>query len=560
MATIPRPEYPRPQFVRPDWLCLNGPWQFEIDHNDEGLARGMRDRELSGTITVPFCPESSLSGVGHAGFMDAVWYRRAIDVPRAWAGRRVLLWFQAVDYDATVWADGVEVARHVGGYTPFACDLGDAAGRTVTVVVRARDNPRVVKPRGKQCPKRDNTGCLYTRTTGIWQTVWLEPVPLACRLDRPRLWPDMAGSRFVLEQPLVGGTPLVASTTAEGFTLRAVLRDDRGEVSRAECDAGADFAPRLDLPVPADRRRLWSPDDPHLYDLNIELTDAAGHVVDRATSYAGLRGITLDGPAVKLNGRAVFQRLVLDQGFYPDGIYTAPTDEALRRDIRLAMAAGFNGARLHEKVFEERFFYHADRLGYLVWGEFPDWGSQADVGAQDQGQRPTPAYVRQWIEVLRRDLSHPSIVGWCPMNETAEACGDRPTALDDATWAMWLAAKAADPTRPVLDTSGYSHRVPESDVYDSHDYDQDPAAFKARHDGLLRGEPFVNLWDGRTMSIPWNGQPYFVSEFGGPWWYADTASEPTAWGYGDRLESVEAFYTRFKALCDVLLDLSLIHI
>ena len=175
---IPRPEHPRPQFVRADWRSLNGEWQFEIDQRDRGREQGLVERELRGRIMVPFCPEAPLSGVHHTDFMAAVWYRRTVTIPPEWDGRRVLLHFQAVDYDATVWVDGVEVGRHRGGFTPFTCELpGVRGGQPVTIVVRARDDHRAAQPRGKQSPERDNRGVHYTRTTGIWQSVWLEPVP-----------------------------------------------------------------------------------------------------------------------------------------------------------------------------------------------------------------------------------------------------------------------------------------------------------------------------------------------------------------------------------------------
>ena len=208
-------------------------------------------------------------------------------------------------------------------------------------------------------------GALYGRTTGIWQTVWLEPLP-ETYLQRARITPDVANGVFRLAQPLNG-------PRRHGMTLRATVRDEHGAISSISCAADADFAPQLDLPIPAERRRLWSIADPFLYDLEIELLDG-GTVIDTVASYAGLRGVTIDGKAIKLNGQVIFQRLVLDQGYYPDGIMTAPSDEALIRDIQLSMDAGFNGARLHQKVFEERFLYHADRMGYIVWGEFPDWG------------------------------------------------------------------------------------------------------------------------------------------------------------------------------------------
>ncbi|MHC4915283.1 MAG: glycoside hydrolase family 2 protein [Planctomycetota bacterium] len=549
-AEVPRGEYPRPQFRREDWLCLNGRWEFEVDAGDSGLERGLLERGLAGEILVPFCPESELSGVGRTDFMNAVWYRREVEVPAAWRGRRVLLNFGAVDYDATVWVNGREVGRHRGGFTPFSCDLGSAAapGETAVIVVRARDDHRKVTPKGKQCPEFANWGCRYTRTTGIWQTVWMEPVPES-RLLRPRLIPDVPGSRLRVSLPVRG--------PREGLRVRAVMSDGDGEVARAEAAADGDFAPRLELVVPAERLRLWAPGDPFLYDLGLALVDAGGRTVDRALSYAGMRGLRTEGRRFLINGRPVFQRLVLDQGYYPQGIMTAPSDEALRGDIELALSAGFNGARLHQKVFEERFLYHADRLGYIVWGEFGDWGGTG--GAHHEGD-PQAALVAQWMEALERDLSHPCIVGWCPLNETHEARGDTTGVLDDLTRALFLATRAAEDSRPVLDVSGYCHRVPEADVYDSHDYTQDPAELRAHYAQLAEGRPFVNE-GGTVRSIPYGGQPFFVSEFGGTWWNAEMAAQGAdgrdsgaSFGYGQRVADVEEFHARFEGLCSVLLD------
>jgi beta-galactosidase/beta-glucuronidase len=546
--SMPRPEYPQPQCVRADWLCLNGEWQFEIDPGDSGLERGLMRRELQQRIMVPFCPESPLSGIGNTDFMHAVWYRRTVVLPAEWTGRRVLLHLQAVDYDATVWVNGKEAGRHRGGFTPFTCDLhGIAApGETITIVVRARDDYRVPQPRGKQAELYDNNRCDYTRTTGIWQTVWLEPVP-HCRLLRPRLTPDLANSAIRLEQPL--------TENRQGYRVRASLRDSEGVVTTVESAADLDRAPRLDLIIPAERRRLWAPGDPHLYDVEIELVDADGHTVDRVTSYAGLRSVSTDGPAIKINGETIFQRLVLDQGYYADGIMTAPSDQALRKDIELSLAAGFNGARLHQKVFEERFLYHADRMGYLVWGEFPDWGC-AGYGPAHDHQQPGPAYITQWLEAIERDYSHPCIIGWCPLNETYQPITDRITVLDDVTRGMFLAAKALDTTRPVLDTSGYAHRVAEADIYDCHDYEQNPDTFKDhyRRDNPIGHPAFVITDKHLAGSIPYRDQPFFVSEFGGIWWNPQARPEDYSWGYGERPTTLEAFHARFAGLIDALLD------
>lgn len=560
---IPRSEYPRPQFVRADWLCLNGPWQFEIDQGDSGLDRGLVNQPLKQRITVPFCPESKLSGIGNTDFFNAVWYRREVTIPKAWKGRRILLHFQASDYDTFVWADGVEVGRHRGGMTPFSCDLTAQAvpGKKVTLVVRARDNARESMPSGKQSWVYGNSGCHYTRTTGIWQTVWLEPVPRRASLQRPKITPDVANARFSIEQPIAGAQA--------GLVYRARLFSGKTQIAEASCHCGGSLYPRLDLTVPAERVRLWSPQDPYLYDIELALVDAAsGKVVDTAQSYAGLRSVFIDDMAIKLNGQPVFQRLVLDQGYYADGILTAPTDAALVRDIKLSLEAGFNGARLHQKVFEERFLYHCDRLGYLVWGEFSDWGlggmepvrgwwknddGTVVRGGNHNGSNYPATFLTQWMEALMRDYNHPSIVGWCPLNESLRRMDERITNHDDVMRGLFLATKAADSTRPVLDISGYSHTVAESDVYDSHDYDQNPKTFKKRHDGLLRDKPYVR--DELLLNnIAWRGQPYFVSEFGGIRWNPREQSGSASWGYGNAPKSLEEFYTRFEKLCAALLD------
>ena len=557
MSDIPRNEYPRPQFLRDEWLCLNGDWGFEIDQGDSGIHRGLLERELNSRITVPFCPESQLSGIENHDYYNAVWYRRQARIPSAWQGKRVLLHFQAVDYDSTVWVNGEEVGRHRGGFSPFCCDLKGVAeaGDEITIVLRARDDGQNPQPRGKQAREYGPRGAIYVRTTGIWQTVWMEPVP-DISLRRPRITPDLANQTFRLEQPISGN--------ARGMRLRATLADADGDIVTAECSAEFDLAPRLDLPIPDERLRLWTPGDGQLYDLTIALIDADGNVIDCARSYAGMRAISIDGMAIKINGKTVFQRLVLDQGYYPDGIMTAPSDAALLEDIELSLAAGFNGARLHQKVFEERFLYHADRLGYIVWGEFGDWGCRGNGPLDGEHQLAGPDYITQWLECLERDYSHPSIVGWCPLNETWQTLLDSITALDDVTRGMYLATKAMDSTRPVLDTSGYSHRVPEADVYDSHDYTQDPETFRERHAGLAQGDPYLNSADSWGLparlvgnvrwSIPWRGQPYFVSEFGGIWWNPDAAEGEDSWGYGERPRNLEEFYDRFEKLCAILLD------
>ncbi|MEY9952313.1 glycoside hydrolase family 2 protein [Leifsonia sp. EB34] len=541
---VPRPEYPRPQFVRDRWLNLNGVWSFGFGAAAVAAADAPTDWTLDRDILVPFAPESERSGIGSTTFHPAVRYQRTVEVPAGWAGDRLLLHFGAVDFDTTVWVDDTEVGRHRGGFTPFTIDITDAvAGRAAfTLSVLAEDDHLTIQARGKQSRRPENYEAFYTRTTGIWQTVWLEPVSPA-HFGRPVIRPDLASSSFAVELDVV--------SPAAGLTARVDVSDADGLVVTRETEVTAQVKPVLTLPVPAERLRTWSPEDPHLYTVRFTLLRGET-VVDVLDSYAGMRSIAIDGRRVLLNGRPVFQRLVLDQGYWPDTLMTAPSDDALVADIELGMAAGFNGARLHQKVFEERYLFHADRLGYLVWGEFADWGAKVGPGGP---QEPTLSFVAEWVEALTRDLSHPSIVGWCPLNETFQPMTDRLTVLDDATKALYAVTKAIDPTRPVIDASGYSHRVPGADIYDSHLYEQDPDVFAQRMGGLADGRPYVNTaLDGTEWSVPYAGQPYFCSEFGGIWWSDSDRSGDDSWGYGEAPRTREEWIDRFRRLVDTLLD------
>ncbi len=550
---VPRSEYPRPQFVREEWECLNGVWEFEIDYGDSGLDRGLLTKPYSSQIIVPFCPESKLSGVEHTDFMEAVWYRKKTVVPTDWQGKLIWIHFGAVDYDATVWINGREAGRHRGGFTSFSvCAEGVNAGDSLEIVVRARDDRREPKPRGKQSQSYAPHGCLYTRTTGIWQSVWMEPVNAAA-FKRPRITPDTLHNAFHLELPL--------TQNKKGYSVTARLLDADSVLAEEHCSADGDFAARMLLHIPEGKVYLWEPGNPFLYNIELILKDENGVDADRIMSYAGLRSIAIDGQAIRINGRNVFQRLVLDQGYYPDGVMTAPSDAALKADIVMSMEAGFNGARLHQKVFEERFLYHADQLGYLVWGEFGDWGC-GGYGPSHDHQKQSATYITQWLEALERDYSHPSIIGWCPLNETWQRLEDRIVGLDDVTVGMYLATKAMDTSRPVLDASGYSHRVPFADVYDSHDYITDPdyakglESFREHHSHMHEGRVYTNTEGNHSISVDYKNQPYWVSEFGGFRWVPEDHREGAAstWGYGSDPGTLDDFFSRFQDTCDILLD------
>ncbi|MDD3242213.1 MAG: glycoside hydrolase family 2 TIM barrel-domain containing protein [Eubacteriales bacterium] len=523
-----RPEYPRPQFVRESWMNLNGAWQFEIDHGDSGIARKFYERDaLCGVIHVPFCPESALSGVQYTDFMPAVWYRRAVTLPESWAGNRVLLHFGAVDYEAHVWVNGQKAGTHKGGYVSFALDITALLipGENV-ICVCARDDVRSWRqPRGKQSDQYFSHDCDYTRTTGIWQTVWMECVS-PTYLGDVRLTPDAANAALDVRAQIKGN--------AAGCALR-VRAFYEGQAVGA-CESAADSA-AVTARVALARRELWMPGQPKLYDLTLELV-RDGEVLDTVQSYFGLRSLSWGDGALRINGKAVFQRLILDQGFYPTGIYTAPSDDELKADITRSMDMGFNGARLHQKVFEERFLYWADHLGYLVWGEMGSWGLDITTPAG------LTAFLPEWLEEVKRDYSHPALVGWCPFNETWDMDGTRQ--CDDVLAITYQATKQLDDSRPVIDTSGNFHVV--TDVFDIHDYEQNPEVFAAHYGKDAPEGGKHNTFPARQS---YGGQPYFVSEYGGIAWNPDNK---TGWGYGKGPQSGEEFLARYEGLTSALLD------
>ncbi len=517
--SIPRQDYPRPQFVRNEWLNLNGMWEFEIDNSKSGRERGLSQApHLSGKILVPFCPESSLSGVKNTDFMDAVWYKRRFLVPGKWGAdkRRIFLHIGACDYMTEVWVNGKPAGRHEGGYSPISLEITDLVmqGEENVVTICASDDLRSQnQPSGKQSYGYLSGGCMYTRTTGIWQTVWLESVPFTY-IAGVQCTPCLERQSVVVEADC---------READGEVLTVLAGFAGKPVGRATCRV-AGKAVRLELPLK--ELHLWEPGSPKLYDLTLTLGD------DEVKSYFGMREITWVDGKMFLNRKPVFQRLVLDQGYYPDGIYTAPSDKDLKADIERSMAMGFNGARLHQKVFEPRFLYYCDILGYLVWGEYPNWG--LDISRADAWQ----GYLPEWLEILKRDYSHPSIIGWCPLNETQDNQNPQfVKMLVDMTHAF-------DRTRPVIDASGWKHVQGLTDIMDVHDYEQDSRVFRKRYDRLKKGSPV-------PIRLLGEGYPSFVSEFGGIWW---SETDNSGWGYGSHPASREEAVERFRGLVDALLD------
>lgn len=553
-AAMPRAEYPRPQFERGDWQNLNGEWTYELDLVQTGHERGLMNTDgFDGKIIVPFAPESELSGVGHKDFIPSIWYQREITIPQTWEGKDVLLNFGAVYYVSEIYVDGKFVDRHHGGSDSFTVDITrfvKPGGSHSLVVCASSDLRARMQSAGKQSLRHGPFECMYTRTTGIWQTVWMEAVA-PTGIQRVKYVTDIDRSTVSME--------FTMRRNATGNMLTVNVLDGKKVVA-------TDTAPVASgsiVSLPIKKAKLWSPENPFLYDVQMILKDASGNVIDEVASYFGMRKIHTDGNKIYLNNKPYYQRLVLDQGFYPDGIWTAPSDEALKRDIELSMAAGFNGARLHQKVFEERFYYWADKLGYLTWGEAPSWGLDAnDVEAARN-------FLMEWRNLVVRDINHPSLVTWTPFNE--EFWPDQtqyPRFIKD----IYTLTKQLDPSRPINCVSGGIHIL--TDIWTEHHYEQDPERLRdiVYNDGKmfvrkpdiqerLRGNVGFNrpvLSDPYTFPTYEGDIPYILDEFGGiKCIEANPAKDGSdSWGYGNSARTKEDFYKRLEAQVRVLIEMS----
>jgi Glycosyl hydrolases family 2, TIM barrel domain/Glycosyl hydrolases family 2, sugar binding domain len=533
--------HPRPQLTRAAWWPLDGAWDFALDR--DALWRHEDEVQWDSRITVPFAPETPASGISATGFFSACWYRRTFARPPLREGERLLLHFGAVDYRARVWLNGVEVVAHEGGYTPFACDVTRAlVDGEQTIVVRAEDDPHdLAKPRGKQDWLVEPHSIWYPRTSGIWQTVWLEPVP-ATRIGSVRWTPSLEywgiGMLAMLEGPLRAGLRLRVRLSVDGETLS----DDTysvtgGEVNRriAPSDPGVDDY-RNEL--------LWSPANPRLIDAELELWGGRGDKLDEVRSYTALRSVAVQGDRFLLNGRVQQLRMVLDQGYWPETGMTPPDADALRRDVELAKAMGFNGVRKHQKIEDPRYLYWADRLGLMVWEEMPS----AYRFTPDSVERLT----REWTEVVARDRSHPCIVAWVPFNESW-GVPDLPAIAAQRHYvqALYHLTHTLDASRPVIGNDGWESTA--TDIIGIHDYDDDLERLARRYE---RPDVLPELFrhgrpGGRLLTIeghPHAGQPIMLTEFGG---IAVGEAEDATWGYS-RCVTPKDFALRYHALLDVV--------
>ncbi len=547
MHTIPRPEHPRPDFERDTFLNLNGTWQFAFDDEDAGLAGKwyLPGCTLDRTITVPFAYQTKLSGIGPTDEIHPViWYRRTFQVPDAWCGQRVLLHFGAVDFSCCVYVNGEAAGSHAGGYTPFVLDItrflkeGDN-----DLCLRVVDEPDCTQPRGKQYWERGLMGCWYTPVSGIWQTVYLEAAG-AYALEKIRITPDIDRHQCTFDLSLDRDPKeeldLEIAISYKGKGVRSICL--RAEAKRTSVPVDLIVRGSLD-PV-----HIWSPDNPAIYDADVYVR-RCGEVLDHVRTYFGMRKVEVRDGKVYLNNCPLYQRLILDQGYWPDSLLTPPSDEAIQSDIRYTLDFGYNGARKHQKIEDPRYYYWADRMGLLVWGELPSPYEFTEKSIRNLSE--------MLMDFIERDFNHPCIITWVPLNES---WGVREIFTNPRQQALarmlYQTAKAMDGTRMVSVNDGWEQV--ETDICALHDYADRGEVIRdhfATREGVER-----HACDWRPCyaqgAVHTGKEAFLITEYGGIAFtnlgLQGDAGGMESWGYHDKVTSEEAFFSRFASVTDAI--------
>ena len=536
MTKLPRCEYPRPNFRRDNWLCLNGEWDFSIG-----------EKTFHQRIIVPYACETTLSGIEDKGFHKTVWYRKAFLLPDKMQDKKILLHFGAVDYSCDLWVNGTYIRSHVGGQTSFEADITAALvaeGENIIELKADDDYSDLEMPRGKQFWELNSRSIFYSRTTGIWQTVWLEAVDplylISCHIT-PEFDDRAVRFEYCLSEM---ATALTFNITFQGTDAANVT------VSPKSCKGSVLI--RLDqtglLAWNFQEDLAWTPENPRLFDVKIHVYRENGET-DRVDAYFGMRKVSVENGRFMLNNREYYQKLVLDQGYWEPSLLTAPSDEDFIRDIELTKAMGFNGVRKHQKVEDPRYLYHADRLGLLVWGEI----GAAYVYSREYAHR----IYSEWMEAVERDYNHPCIVAWTPLNESWGVQEIKVDKFQQAHCnALVYMTKSIDISRVVLDNDGWEHTC--GDLLTIHDYSSSGALLKKHFsslDTILAMTP-----GGRSMfadGYHYQGQPILVTEFGGVK-YASGSELEQSWGYCEE-NDLEAYASKYAELTGAILDSPLIQ-
>lgn len=544
---VPRPEHPRPDFMRDSFVNLNGTWQFAFDDACVGAREGWEKPRhiLPLSIEVPFAYQTKLSGIGPTDEIHPnLWYRRTFETPGEWQGKRVLLRFGAVDYRCKVFVNGRRVGEHAGGYAPFAFDITESlTGGENDLCVYVEDPPDCTQPRGKQYWQRGLMGCWYTPVSGIWQTVYLEAVG-EYALTRLHVVPDidrhMMTAELTLDRQPEGPLELELAISFEGQLQKRA----RVSVTDRQVRVPVDMIRSAAL----DPVKLWSPEHPTLYDLEVTLT-RGGETLDRVHTYFGMRKIAVKGGKVYLNNSPFYQRLVLDQGYWQDSLITPPSDDAIRADVEWTLRLGYNGARKHQKLEDPRYYYWADRLGLLVWGEVPS--------AYDFSHETVDNLFRTLSDFIDRDFNHPSIIAWVPLNESWGVRNIYTDARQQATGRMlYHLTKALDGTRLCSSNDGWEQV--DTDICGLHDYAADGAVIADHFADRKSVETHACDWRPCYVQghAPTGDEAFMVTEYGGIAFdnigLQGELGGMETWGYHGKVTDETAFLARFKSVTDAI--------
>ncbi|NLB91773.1 MAG: glycoside hydrolase family 2 [Clostridiales bacterium] len=530
MTTIPRPEYPRPNFVRNDWKNLNGQWEFSFD-------TPIFDKK----ITVPFCYQSKASGIQEDSFHEIGWYRRSFSVNEEKRNNsRLLLNFGAVDYIATIWVNGVHIGEHKGGHTGFSFDITQAVQKGDNeLIVKVQDGLNTDQPRGKQSWKEENFGCWYTPTTGIWQSVWLEYAG-STYLKRIKITPDVSTFTALCELFLSdnGSHQVLIEAFMEKEEKTTYLAKTKIACKNGYGKTALTFD---DLDV-RNSDLLWTPEHPNLINVKVTVQNSGEENQDEVLSYFGLRSIGINNDQIFLNQQVYYQRLILDQGYWPDTLLTPPSDEAIIKDIELTKAMGFNGARKHQKIEDPRYYYWADKLGLLVWGEMPSCYAFNDTAIENLSA--------EMLEFVNRDYNHPCIVAWVPINESWGVVNVRTNKQQqDYVNALIYFLRALDPMRIISGNDGWE-QTNQTDISALHDYDLFPSTIN-KYDDLKRVlDTSVTSRALYADGHSYQGQPVLMTEYGGISFAKD---EEKGWGYHGAVKDEEAFIQRLEPITSFLI-------
>jgi len=545
---IPRPEHPKAQFERENWQNLNGEWNFAFDDENQGEKnKWFEQNELGEKIIVPFTFETKASGIADRSQHNYIWYQRSFEV-EAESEQKVILNFGGVDYLCKVWLNGYFVGSHQGAYDSFAFDISDFVNyeRENNLVVKVEDSLSKNQPRGKQTYKKDNFLCWYTRNTGIWQTVWLEFVDQNLYLKDLKITPNLDQKEVELAYNFEAD-----NFEAAAYKLLTRIEFEGQLINEFELEVKKDnYNFKINLEDQKNELKIWQPGNPNLYDLKLTLLKD-DQVVDQINSYFGMRKISIVEDKVYLNNKPIYQKLILDQGYWPESLITPPSDQALKKDLELIKEMGFNGVRKHQKIEDDRFYYWADKLGLLVWAEMGSTYQYTDRAVEN--------FSSQWLRVVRKLYNHPSIICWVPFNESwgiEDVAKNRKQ--QSFTESIYYLTKSIDQQRPIISNDGWEHTI--SDIITFHDYVESTAELRQTYvesiDQLLQNKKVFNnqeyIEGGKFImadNYSYQGQPIIFSEFGGV-----AFQDKEGWGYGEQVTSKSELSQRINKLMEIIRD------